>query len=161
MNLTIVLIPACWVAATAPGVESPLARVDEAWMARGSVAEIREAERRLDEAAALHANDPDVLWRKARLLIWKGEQTKDSGTKAALGMAAYKAASRAADLAPRAAYGRVGTSRSCSSAKTRRSVHANCCRKSSRHLSEAIPLKTNTSRTGRKRRSRRSRRTEP
>lgn len=100
MTVTSVLISICWLASAAPAVERTLAEADAAWVKRGSPAQLHEAERLLDEAAVRDPDHPDVLWRKARLLIWKGEQTQDSDEKAAFGMAAFGIASRASDLAP-------------------------------------------------------------
>lgn len=94
------LIALAFLASGPPTLDEALEEADRAYAARGAKSQAVLAEGLLEKAAQTHGEQPEVLWRRARLLVWFGEQTSDAATKAASGLKAWELGSRAAVLAP-------------------------------------------------------------
>jgi len=98
-------VPPAAAEAAPPPAESPLAaalgKADAAYAQRDQPGQLEAAEAALQAAAALAPGDYEVLWRQARLLVWRSEEPGlQKERKSELGKQAWAVADRACAAAP-------------------------------------------------------------
>jgi tetratricopeptide (TPR) repeat protein len=79
----------------------PLARVDAGWNERDVPERLAEVTSALEEAAARAPDDFEVLWRQARLDVWRSDDpTLDRKERSKIGKRAWEVAERAVEKDP-------------------------------------------------------------
>lgn len=101
MILPVAVPVALLLAASGGDLPSLLVEVDAAWKERDAPGRLEEIASKIDEAEKLAPDDFEVLWRKARLLVWISDDPwMPNDEKSRIGKQAWEYGDRAAAAAP-------------------------------------------------------------